>query len=338
MPPWIAALLARIRRSPRPDAEPTTAAPPPPPSLYPATLSALTGRADSVERQQIFEPALKHYQYAYRLGDPAFASDDEAARWRLARRQVTGHVLRLIEASRWRDHLVLRGSALLKAWFGDAAREPGDIDWVFRPADVDLAHPMAGELFAELRAMLAAQPRAGEATIDLDALAIDDIWTYERAAGRRIIIPWRVDGLPPGEGQMDVVFTEELPVAPIEQELETPAGAARLWAAPMDLSLAWKLMWLDTDRHPQGKDLYDAVLLAERAQLDPALLKQVLHSADTQGWPVYDTIEHPAEWQVDWKNFQLEAPWVEEDEADWKARLAAALAPSITEYRRRGSA
>ncbi|PYC74957.1 hypothetical protein C7C45_03455 [Micromonospora arborensis] len=41
-------------------------------------------------------------------------------------------------------------------------------------------------------------------------------------------------------------------------------------AAPAPLALAWKLLWLATDRYPQGKDLYDAALLAEHTTVTKA--------------------------------------------------------------------
>ncbi|MFF0199597.1 hypothetical protein [Streptomyces sp. NPDC005017] len=41
-------------------------------------------------------------------------------------------------------------------------------------------------------------------------------------------------------------------------------GGAVLRAAARALSPAWKTMWLLNDAHAQGRDLYDAVLLAER--------------------------------------------------------------------------
>lgn len=52
------------------------------------------------------------------------------AAWRTARRAAMDHVLGLIAASSWSDGLVLRGSMAMLAWAGDAAREPGDLDWI----------------------------------------------------------------------------------------------------------------------------------------------------------------------------------------------------------------
>ena len=51
-------------------------------------------------------------------------------------------------------------------------------------------------------------------------------------------------------------------------------------AASNEESLAWKLLWLFSDFYPQGKDRYDAVLLAERTALRSSLLKTVLEDGD----------------------------------------------------------
>src|SRR6185503_14258157 len=95
------------------------------------------------------------------------------------------------------------------------------------------------------------------------AAVSDDIWTYDRVPGRRLLLPWKADDLS-GWVQLDFVFHEHLPVAP-EPAAVPAAGrpSALLLAATPELSLAWKIMWLVTDAHPQGKDLYDAVLPAE---------------------------------------------------------------------------
>jgi hypothetical protein len=47
-----------------------------------------------------------------------------------ARRAVLDHVLAVVAGSHLVDHLVLRGSRLLQAWAGTAAREPADLDWI----------------------------------------------------------------------------------------------------------------------------------------------------------------------------------------------------------------
>ncbi|MEY2232507.1 MULTISPECIES: hypothetical protein [Streptomyces] len=59
---------------------------------------------------------------------------------------------------------------------------------------------------------------------------------------------------PDGHVQLDFVFDERLPVPP---EPAGPACGAVVLAATPALSPAWKVLWLISDRHPQGKDLYD---------------------------------------------------------------------------------
>jgi hypothetical protein len=246
----------------------------------------------------------------------------------------------LIHHSRWHESLILRGSLLLKAWLGTIAREPGDIDWVFRPETTTLESPIAQELFDELIQQVSESPQVGNVTIVIDRLAIDDIWTYERAQGRRIVFPWVVDGLPSGSLQMDVVFGEELFIEPIQTFIPAIAGdPIPIWSVNPALSLAWKLLWLETDTYPQGKDLYDAVLLAEHTQLPFDLLQQVLQSSPA--WQNGLARNPSFSWRsgfpwmmnpddIDWNNFTLEYPWVEGKAIDWQTRLVQALVSTFS--------
>src|SRR4051812_47585851 len=86
-----------------------------------------------VTRPKVFEPALLHYRNAFRVGEPDFADPALAQAWRAARRRVMDHLLHIIATSEWREYLVLRGSMLIKAWFGEDARDPGDIDFTVTP-------------------------------------------------------------------------------------------------------------------------------------------------------------------------------------------------------------
>ncbi|MDX3517378.1 nucleotidyl transferase AbiEii/AbiGii toxin family protein [Streptomyces scabiei] len=64
--------------------------------------------------------------------------------WRAAHRAVLDHLLRLVADSPLGDDLVLRGSMVMPAWVGAAAREPADLDWIVpQPllVPVDDAHP-----------------------------------------------------------------------------------------------------------------------------------------------------------------------------------------------------
>lgn len=300
-----------------------------------------------MQRSQVFDPALWHFSHrAFRLGDPIFQDPELAERWFEARQQVIEYLLLSIQGSHWHEHLILRGSLLLKAWLGDTAREPNDIDWVFRPDHVQLkdtfgkVSELPKQLFDELIQMVRTYPLVGNVKIDGARIATDDIWTYERADGRRILLPWQAEGLPEGTLQIDIVFGERLFTEPILTPIPTSWNENILmWSASKELSLAWKLRWLETDMYPQGKDLYDATLLAEQTHLPFELLRQVLElSEDWIGSLKYDVPNFS--WKsgypwlteldsIDWDNFKLEYPWVEGDVKSWLDRLSLALAPTF---------
>ncbi len=310
----------------------------------PKTYIIVSEQGQKIERPTIFEPALipqKHLRGAFRLGDPMFQDPEIRTQWLNIRRQVMDYLLQTISCSIWKDHLVLRGSLLLKAWLGDLAREPGDIDWVFRPYDINVNSDLSQELFSGLIEMVSKHPQVGNAIIEVDKIAITDIWTYERASGRRIIFPWKTDDFPSGDLHMDVVFNEELLSDPIQVYIPSSIGESRLvWAASKELSLAWKLLWLETDTYPQGKDLYDATLLAEQTSLSFDILYQVLQSSED--WKSQAALKTDFSWKsgfpwteseysayLDWDNFKLEYPGIEGDVKDWQARLSLALAPTF---------
>jgi hypothetical protein len=297
---------------------------------YPNTYRATVSGDQEIERPEVFEPALKHFSNAFRLGDPRFQDSEIGLEWSNTRLQIMDHLLKMIADSRWNDHLVLRGSLLLKAWLGKAAREPGDIDWVFRPKSIGVGDQEARELFDHLTHIASENSCIGNAVINVSKISVDDIWTYERAPGRRIVFPWRATGLPPGDVQMDVVFGEELFADPLLTPIPlTKGGSALVWAASKELSLAWKLLWLETDMYPQGKDLYDATLLAEQTQLSYDLLYRVLQSGDYHPKTRLQS-DFPLKWDVDWDNFKREYLEIEGTAKDWQTRLSHALAPTFT--------
>jgi hypothetical protein len=295
-----------------------------------------------MQRQQIFDPALRHFSQAFRLGDPIFQDPELAERWFEARQQVIEYLLLSVRGSRWHEHLVLRGSLLLKTWLGDTAREPNDIDWVFRPEDVKREDRLAKQLFDELIQLLKQYPRFNNITIDAANIATDDLWNYERADGRRLLIPWQVEDLPRGTLQVDIVFGERILDLPILTPIPTSWNEPiPIWSASKGLSLAWKIRWLETDIYPQGKDLYDATLLAEQIDLPLDLLKLVLNSSEDwidnikyevpnftwkSGYPWAMEIE-----SIEWENFINEYPWVEGDAQSWVDRLSLALAPTFAD-------
>ncbi|BBH71620.1 hypothetical protein ACTI_83050 [Actinoplanes sp. OR16] len=286
---------------------------------YPDTYLPLA-RERGVRQLGAFDPALKQYDNAYRAGEPVFQDPETGRRWTEARRAALRHVLAVIAGTRSAGHLVLRGSAAMQAWVGDAARDPGDLDFVVTPATITSDSVAARNLLADITAGLHATPGAGLRPEDTAESAI---WTYERADGRRLVIPFGAAGHPDGTVQVDVVFGEELPIPPepiTVLGLQTP-----ILAATAGLSLAWKLMWLATDMYPQGKDLYDAVLLAEHTTVDLTLVRNLLRpelgtEADDFG------PESVLGWTyVDWRNFTDEYPGTEGTSAQWLSRLSSAL-------------
>ncbi|WP_285666610.1 nucleotidyl transferase AbiEii/AbiGii toxin family protein [Actinorhabdospora filicis] len=276
----------------------------------PATYLPIPG----VEHRAVFDPALKQFPEAYRHGEPGFTDPDLAGRWRAHRRAALAHVLGLVATSDLADSLVLRGSAAMRAWFPETAREPGDLDFVVMPASRE-AGP---ELLDALREAVRANPGPG---LDGSHAPMEDIWTYERAEGRRVVFPVRAEGLPESRVQVDVVFGENLPIPP---EPLTVDGET-LWAATAELSLAWKLQWLHTDMWPQGKDLYDAVLLAEHTTVDHGLVRDLLRpelGERADAWTPVSVLGL----MPDWPNLRDEDPSVPGELDGWLRRLARALA------------
>lgn len=160
-----------------------------------------------------------------------------------------------------------------------------------------------------------------------DGVAAEDIWTYERAPGRRLTFPFSTPDVPDGTVQLDFVFNEALPVAPIP--ILIPPLRDSIATAPPELALAWKLLWLHTDWYPQGKDLYDAVLLAEFTPISLNLVRDVLRpelgaEADTF------TAASVLAWRFDdWDSFLQEYPAVHGHPTAWQQRLALALQRSF---------
>jgi hypothetical protein len=271
-----------------------------------------------VEQSAAFDPALKQHENAYTAGEPHFTDPALGQRWRDARREAMRHVLTVIAATRWAQHLVLRGSATMQAWVGQAAREPGDLDFVITPPDVTSDSAQAHELLSGITTALDSVPGAG---LQPDQAVQSAIWTYERADGRRLVIPFTTPGLPDGTIQIDIVFGEHLPVPP---EHITVLGVP-VTAATAGLSLAWKLQWLATDSYPQGKDLYDAVLLAEHTTVDLALVRELMRP-DLGDLADHFTATTVLAWtDVDWRNFTDAYPHIKGTANEWLQRLALAL-------------
>lgn len=270
-----------------------------------------------VDQRFVFDPALKQFSNAYRAGEPVFTDAAAGERWRKARDAARNHLLTALGGSRWVDHLVLRGSSAMAAWVGEAARTPGDLDFVVTPVGVTSDSREARELLDGIKAA------ASGAGLRPGDTAESAIWTYERADGRRLVIPFSAGGVPDGHVQVDVVFGEHLPIDP--EVVILPGVGEPLLAATAGLSLAWKLLWLATDFHPQGKDLYDAVLLAEHTGVDLDLVRRLLEpelGAEAASFSAATTLD----WHyIDWDNFRDEYPSVTGTAEQWLRRLALAL-------------
>ncbi|MFI2608256.1 nucleotidyl transferase AbiEii/AbiGii toxin family protein [Kitasatospora sp. NPDC018619] len=283
---------------------------------------------DGVSQQPVFDPALAEYPRALRPSEPAFADPRLAERWFAARREALDTVLSAVAASRWAEHLVLRGSVLLRAWYGEQAREPGDLDFVVHPADWKLEDRRTDRLFRELAA--GAERLSGTVRLHAGEAVSDEIWTYDRVPGRRLVLPWTAPGVPGGTVQLDFVFTERLPVP--ARRCELPGVTGQLLAATPELSLAWKLLWLVTDTHAQGKDLYDAVLLARTVEVSYDLLRDVFAQSDASLRLRSLLPRDLTRLDVDWEEFAKDYPRFAEPAEEYLAELVALLHPTFAEH------
>ncbi|GAA1981278.1 nucleotidyl transferase AbiEii/AbiGii toxin family protein [Catenulispora subtropica] len=306
---------------------------------YPATITTVA--AGDVTQHLVFDPSMKQHEVALRASEPQFADRTQGARWYAARRTATAAVLSAVADSEFSNHLVLRGSILLKTWFGEAAREPGDLDFVIDSDHWKLTDPRTDRLFDEIaRGADDASRRDDVVRIDASAALSDEIWTYDRVPGRRLVLPFKADGCPEGSIQLDFVFGELLPEPPQPIEIAADGGdPVILLAATPELSLAWKLLWLASDMYPQAKDLYDAVLLAESTPLRYELLQKTFVAADGHycGQPVtMETLRTEID-SVDWTALRADYPHWELSEDALRQRLLAAVGPTFADTDIRGT-
>ncbi|MFJ3039591.1 nucleotidyl transferase AbiEii/AbiGii toxin family protein [Streptomyces tendae] len=297
----------------------------------PRTLRPVPG--DDVTQRPVFDPALKQYQNAYRATDPSFTDPERGTAWRAARRSALDLVLGAVADSEWADSLVLRGSMLMSTWFGAQAREPGDLDFVVVPPSWRIDDGRTERMLTALAEAAGARAGTGADGVEVDISAqgavVEDIWTYDRVPGLRTVLPWGAPGLPGGHVQLDFVFGERLPEPPEPVEL---SGGAVLYAATPGLSLAWKLLWLINDAYGQGKDLYDAVLLAERHPLSRDLLHEVFRLSGEWPYPrEHILLEDVAEaaGYVEWNHFVTEYPRFRERGDEFAERLVRAVTPAF---------
>ncbi|MFE6921125.1 nucleotidyl transferase AbiEii/AbiGii toxin family protein [Nocardia sp. NPDC057663] len=304
---------------------------PPAAEGFPPTLAPVVG--DGVRQRPVFDPSVQDRQYGMRLSEPYFADPAVAESWRAARRAALDHVLAAVAGTAWAEQLMVRGSVLLRAWYGADAREPGDLDFVVLTPDWTLHDARTATMLDDL-AVAAQQTSAqsgGIVRIEADGAVADEIWTYCRVPGRRLVLPWHTTeaAIPGGTVQLDFVFGEDLPEPPVRTEVArigTEGPGALLYTASPRLSLAWKLLWLASDTYPEGKDLFDAVLLAERAELPFGLFRAVIAPRAHERRPVVDFLD-VAHWaaKADWTEFAKDHPGVADEHDTFVWRLLTAL-------------
>jgi Nucleotidyl transferase AbiEii toxin, Type IV TA system len=169
---------------------------------------------------------------------------------------------------------------------------------------------------------------------DPEAAAVDATWGYDYGrdstspggGGVRVTLPWRSPD-EAGSIQLDFAYDERLPAPPVFVAVPRVNGgtATVVRSVSRELSLAWKLQWMATDLtrdgRVAGKDLYDAVLLAELPRLRlPDRLRRIMLRAVPSPQAV-------AGWEVDWSAVSRHAT---RDPQAWLDRLARALHRVLT--------
>lgn len=298
-----------------------------------ATPSTLVAELKNIEltRPLVFDPALRQFQQAHRASEPRFDSREDTARWEALRKAVLHHILCRIGESPCAPHLVLRGSSVMFTWFGQRARNPRDLDWVVIPREWQPNWQQSRTLIKDLFELLQGSVIADGLSIAAGGFALEEIWTYEKAPGERIIVPWEYkDPRFNGTIQMDVVFGEWMAYTPeVTDVLIDDFPAICLQTVSRQQSLAWKLLWLISDSYPMGKDLYDAVILAEET---PVNFREVQLTFELAGESFGDFSRRAIEeLNVDWDVFLVDYPAIAGTQDTWKQRLLSALEPLFQE-------
>jgi hypothetical protein len=276
-------------------------------------------------RADVFDPALKQHANAFVKASPRL---DEArgAAFRAAKAALLERCVYAIGQSEIVNDVVFRGSITLRSWFEARARDAKDIDLVVRDPSIAPSSDAAERILARLTTILVDVINAHGTPVGAGDVAGDEIWTYERAEGRRLTCTWQWEEGVRDAIQIDVVFRESMCFEPV---LTEASGTCVLFASREE-SLAWKLLWLTNDIYPQGKDLYDAVLLAESTKLPPGLLNRVFVSKYADLAEDIETQIPKLEGEADWETFALEYPKIAtcSSAAEMRQRLVAALQPN----------
>ncbi|WP_216895447.1 hypothetical protein [Nocardia alni] len=292
-----------------------------------------------------------------------FTDPEDGAGWFAARCEAIDHILTAIAQSPWSPRLVLfGGDALMRAWFCEWASQSGGLEFAVRfelwqaPEE-----PTLGHIFDDILADAAAISRKPDSTVVIDRLRCDytDIGEsyYDRgASGDRLLFSWQGRGHT-GTINLDFCYDTTLydpPVPTPIPRVSFPGTPLVLPAASQRQSLAWKIARLaaDADRIPEpiedepeynepvedysrsnplGRDLYEAVLLAERSQLPLHLLDSALGSQNIL-LTALDTelslLIRIAN-DVDWNTFADDLPALAGAHEQFVWRFAAALAPTF---------
>jgi uncharacterized protein (TIGR02996 family) len=222
---------------------------------------------------------------------------------------------------------VLRGSTLMKCWFGDAARPAADIDleWFQLPGwesrfESPVEHARALCMYA------VGDHHGSPIQFDPDIPVPSDgasLWEYD-TPGLRCYTGWTwTDRNLRGVLQIDIAQAGSYDLAGVAPEtIELPRAwgePARLLAYSPELLLASKLSWIM--RHVQRnttpershflaflgepKDVFDAHLLLTEGRLRPEMFQNALLSVATED-------------KLDWNQMDvLLDPWVALPEDDW---------------------
>ncbi|MBU3064948.1 nucleotidyl transferase AbiEii/AbiGii toxin family protein [Nocardia sp. NEAU-G5] len=187
-----------------------------------------------------------------------FTESEDGADWVAARREAIDHVLAAIAESPWSSHLVLRGSVLVKAWFGACAREPADLDFVVDYQRTRLDEPGTDEMLEDIATDAATMSHRPGSTVfishhpeSIEPLAGDTFYTV---SGYRLLLTWHGRGHV-GTVQIDFAVDDALhdppELTPIPRS-SLPGPPFMLRAATKRQSLAWKIAWLMADSPTLG--------------------------------------------------------------------------------------
>ncbi|MEV0033001.1 nucleotidyl transferase AbiEii/AbiGii toxin family protein [Nocardia sp. NPDC050793] len=282
--------------------------------------------------------------------------------WLAGRRAVIDHILAAVAEYEWSHCLALRGSMLMRTWFGDRAREPGDLDFLVLHERLPIGEVLTDELPVDVARRAAARSRAPGSTVRIDSkVDSEETWYWSHGAfgrgwapgmsGWRIVLSWRGNGHV-GTVQVNFVTDEVICEAPRRTDvsrLGPPEASVPLHAFGREISLAWKVLWLAADAHrdgsPRATDLYDAVLLAEQCTLTRELLERAAAAAPPESdvydydydedagriepsYPTLDSMVHAAN-DVDWTEFAIARPHLIDAHDEYVWRFAIAVAPVV---------